>query len=212
MDHQRETLCVELICKFTFINAKSCKFQSTDIIRFVNIRLYRSGVDLIQLTKCWRDLLYEKLCLSDHALLIKLYYQNNNNASVALQLFWTVKGLLKDPITIPIYEKWSHASKKPNLCKCNQSEDTNRYQMKNLNVLELPYWKLWMLHMDVAVLRQYLCNWICWIQLMCGKTSINCWSFFLYKMAQVQQLPPNDAETRVHFSHLFLAQMEVDNA
>ncbi|GFU82706.1 uncharacterized protein TNCV_1098451 [Trichonephila clavipes] len=38
------------------------------------------------------------LCLPDRALLVKLFYQNDNSAIVALRKFRTLKGLRKDPL------------------------------------------------------------------------------------------------------------------
>ncbi|GFV63584.1 hypothetical protein TNCV_2195581 [Trichonephila clavipes] len=39
------------------------------------------------------------LCLPDRALLVKLFYQNDNSAIVALRRFQTLKGLRKGPLT-----------------------------------------------------------------------------------------------------------------
>ncbi|GFY13505.1 hypothetical protein TNCV_4958751 [Trichonephila clavipes] len=39
------------------------------------------------------------LCLPDRALLVKLFYQNDNSAIVALRKFRTLKGLRKGPLT-----------------------------------------------------------------------------------------------------------------
>ncbi|GFS51044.1 hypothetical protein TNCV_3277691 [Trichonephila clavipes] len=39
------------------------------------------------------------LCLPDRALLVKLFYQNDNPAIVALRKFRTLKGLRKSPFT-----------------------------------------------------------------------------------------------------------------
>ncbi|GFU47563.1 uncharacterized protein TNCV_2442911 [Trichonephila clavipes] len=39
------------------------------------------------------------LRLPDRALLVKLFYQNDNSAIVALRKFWTLKGLRKGPFT-----------------------------------------------------------------------------------------------------------------
>ncbi|GFX43386.1 uncharacterized protein TNCV_4874061 [Trichonephila clavipes] len=38
------------------------------------------------------------LCLPDRALLVKLFYQNDNSAIVGLGKFWTLKGLRKCPL------------------------------------------------------------------------------------------------------------------
>ncbi|GFV27384.1 uncharacterized protein TNCV_3795791 [Trichonephila clavipes] len=150
------------------------------------------------------------LHLPDRALLVKLFYQNDNSAIVALRIFWTLKGLRKGPWTaknlrfmVTKFEETgslnvrSGRGKKPVSAEAIEKVALQVEEDKVSNVLASTSVRLVAKALDLPrytvqkIMRNILC-------------------YYTYKLQFVQELLSHDFETRHLFSLQFLARLEVD--
>ncbi|GFV13635.1 catalase [Trichonephila clavipes] len=150
------------------------------------------------------------LCLPDRALLVKLFYQIDNSAIVALRRFRTLKGLRKGPLTakylrlmVTKFEETgslnvrSGRGKKPVSVEAIEKVALQVEEDKSSNVLAST---------SVRRVQEAL-------DLPCStvqKIMRNILRYYPYKLQFVQELLPHDFETRHLFSLQFLARLEVD--
>ncbi|GFT11494.1 uncharacterized protein TNCV_2523131 [Trichonephila clavipes] len=121
------------------------------------------------------------LRLPDRALLVKLFYGNDTSAIVALQKFWTLKGMRLGPLTainLQLMRPSQGEHKAPNV----QASTNVRLVAE---ALDLPR----------STVQKNLRNLL---------------RFYPYKLQLVQELLPHDFRTRHLFSLQFLACLEVD--
>ncbi|GFV79825.1 uncharacterized protein TNCV_1726501 [Trichonephila clavipes] len=150
------------------------------------------------------------LCLPDRALLVKLFYQNDNSAIVVVRKFRTLKGLRKGPLTAKtlrviltkfeetgLFKVRSGRGKKPVSAEAIEKVSLQVEEDKSSNVLA-----------STSVLRveETLDLPRSTVQKMMG----NILRYYPYKLQFVQKLLPHDFETRHLFSLQFLARLEVD--
>ncbi|GFW76227.1 uncharacterized protein TNCV_3800621 [Trichonephila clavipes] len=123
------------------------------------------------------------LCLPDRALLLKLFYQNDNSAVVALRKFRTLKGLQKGLLT----------AKNLRLMKValQVEEDKSSKVLASTSVHRVAE----ALDLPRSTVQKIMRNII---------------RYYPYKLQFVQELLPHDFETRHLFSLQFLARLEVD--
>ncbi|GFX97126.1 uncharacterized protein TNCV_556161 [Trichonephila clavipes] len=149
------------------------------------------------------------LCLPDRALLVKLFYQNDNSAIVALRRFRTLKGLRKGPLTaknlrlmVTKFEETgslnvrSGRGKKPVSAEAIEKVALQVEEDKSSNVLAST---------SVRRVEEAL-------DLPCStvqKIMRNILRYYPYKLQFVQELLPRDFETLHLFSLQFLARLEV---
>ena len=148
------------------------------------------------------------LTLRDRALLVKLYYQTNDNASAALREYRRLKGLRKGPMTIAGLRKMVLRFENSGTLQVLPGRGHKPIRNEELHAvataiedptagpssaraisrqLDMPYSTVW------KILRKLL-------------------KFYPYKISRTQQLLQGDAETRLHFSLTFLARMEVEES
>ncbi|GFW82071.1 uncharacterized protein TNCV_772001 [Trichonephila clavipes] len=150
------------------------------------------------------------LCLPDRALLVKLFYQNDNSAIVALRKFWTLKGLRKGPLTAKnlrlMVTKFvettslnvrSGRGKKPVSAEAIENVALQVEEDKSSNVLT-----------STSVRR--VADALDLTRSTVQKIMRNILRYYPYKLQFVQELLPRDFETRHLFSLQFLARLEVD--
>lgn len=152
------------------------------------------------------------LTLRDRALLVKLYYQRNENANAALREFRRVKTLRRGPMSITNlrnmiqrFETTGSLARHPGRGRkavsqqqveevataIVEQEMTNMQGTSSARAIsrqtDIPYSTVW------KILHRIL-------------------KFYPYKICPVQELLPGDAATRIEFALRFLARMEVDDA
>ncbi|GFX77054.1 uncharacterized protein TNCV_1072541 [Trichonephila clavipes] len=150
------------------------------------------------------------LCLPDRALLVKLFYQNDNSTIVAQRKFRTLKGLRKGPLTaknlrlmVTKFEETgslnvrSGRGKKPVSAEAIEKVALQEEEDKSSNVLA---------RTSVRRVAEALDPPRSTVQ----KIMRNILRYYPYKLQFVQELLPHDFETRHLFSLQFLARLEVD--
>ncbi|GFV86629.1 uncharacterized protein TNCV_4184831 [Trichonephila clavipes] len=150
------------------------------------------------------------LCLPDRALLVKLFYQNDNSAIVALRKFRTLKGLRKGPLTaknlrlmVTKFEETgtlnvrSGRGKKPVYAEAIEKVALQVEEDKSSNVLASTSVRRVAEALDLP-------------RSTVQKIMRNILRYYPYKLQFVQELFPHDFETRHLFSLQFLARLEVD--
>ncbi|GFX00672.1 uncharacterized protein TNCV_2236791 [Trichonephila clavipes] len=150
------------------------------------------------------------LCLPDRALLVKLFYQNDNSAIVALQKFRTLKGLRKGPLTtknlrlmVTIFEETESSNvlsgrgKTPVSAEAIEKVALQVEYDKSSNVLASTSVRRVVEALDLT-------------RSTVQKIMRNIIRYYAYKLQFVQELLPHDFETRHLFSLQFLARLEVD--
>ncbi|GFV86584.1 uncharacterized protein TNCV_4184391 [Trichonephila clavipes] len=150
------------------------------------------------------------LCLPDQALLVKLFYQNDNSAIVALRKFRTLKGLRKGPLTtknlrlmVTKFEETgslnvrSGRGKKPVSAEAIEKVALPVEGDKSSNVLASTSVRRVAEALDLP-------------RSTVQKIMRNILRYYPYKLQFVQELLPHDFETRHLFSLQFLARLEVD--
>ncbi|GFU86465.1 uncharacterized protein TNCV_1418171 [Trichonephila clavipes] len=120
------------------------------------------------------------LCLPDRALLVKLFYQNDNSAIVALRKFRTLKGLRKGPLTAKNL-RWM-------VTKFEETGSLNFCSGRGKKPVSTEA-------IEKVALQKIIRNIL---------------RYYPYKLQFVQELLPHDFETRHLFSLQFLARLEVD--
>ncbi|GFV52693.1 DUF4817 domain-containing protein [Trichonephila clavipes] len=150
------------------------------------------------------------LYLPDRALLVKLFYQNDNSAIVALRKFRTLKGLGKGPLTaknlrlmVTKFEETeslnvrSGRGKKPVSAEAIEKVTLQVEEDKSSNVLASTSVRRVEEALDLprSTVQKIMRNILC---------------YYPYKLQFVQELLPHDFETRHLFSLQFLARLEVD--
>ncbi|GFY11315.1 uncharacterized protein TNCV_4472981 [Trichonephila clavipes] len=121
------------------------------------------------------------LCLPDRALLVKLFYQNDNSAIVALRKFRTLKGLRKGPLTA-----------------------------KNLRLLVTKFEETGSLNVRSGRGKKPVSAEAIEKVALQKDHAKHTLRYYPYKLQFVQELLPHDFETRHLFSLQFLARLEVD--
>ncbi|GFT24852.1 uncharacterized protein TNCV_3021381 [Trichonephila clavipes] len=150
------------------------------------------------------------LCLPDRALLVKLFYQNDNSAIVTLRKFQILKGLRKGPLTAKnlrlMVTKFEEAGslnvrsgrgKKPVSTEAIEKVALQVEEDKSSNVLAST---------SVRRVEEALDLPRSTVQ----KIMRNILRYYPYKLQFLQELLPHDFETRHMFSLQFLARLEVD--
>ncbi|GFU19327.1 uncharacterized protein TNCV_3032491 [Trichonephila clavipes] len=150
------------------------------------------------------------LCLPDRALLVKLFYQNDNSAIVALRKFRTLKGLPKGPLNaknlrlmLTKFEETrsfnvrSGKGKKPVSTEAIEKVALQVEEDKSSNVLASTSVRRVAEALDLP-------------RSTVQKIMRNILRYYPYKLQYVQELLPHDFETRHLFSLQFLARLEVD--
>ncbi|GFU55435.1 uncharacterized protein TNCV_2550231 [Trichonephila clavipes] len=150
------------------------------------------------------------LCLPDRALLVKLFYQNDNSAIVALRKFRTLKGLRKGPLTAKnlrlmvtkfgetgSFNVHSGRGKKPVCAEAIEKVALQVEEDKSSTVLA-----------SASVCR--VAEALDLPRSTVQKIMRNILRYYPYKLQFVQALLPHDFETRHLFSLQFLARLEVD--
>ncbi|GFX49148.1 uncharacterized protein TNCV_5041421 [Trichonephila clavipes] len=150
------------------------------------------------------------LCLPDRELLVKLFYQNDNFAIVALRKFRTLKGLRKGPLTaknlrlmVTKFEETgslnvrSGRGEKPVSAEAIEKIALQVEEDKSSNVLASTSVRRVAEALDLP-------------RSTVQKIMRNILRYYPYKLQFVQELLPHDFETRHLFSLQFLARLEVD--
>ncbi|GFT35427.1 uncharacterized protein TNCV_922461 [Trichonephila clavipes] len=150
------------------------------------------------------------LCLPERALLVKLFYQNDNSAIVARRKFWTLKGLRKGPLTaknlrlmVTKFEETGSLNVRSGRGKksvCAEAIEKVALQVeedKSSNVL-------------VSTSVHRVAEALDLPRSTVQKIMRNFLRYYPYKLQFVQELLPHDFETRHLFSLQFLARLEVD--
>ncbi|GFU07432.1 uncharacterized protein TNCV_2203751 [Trichonephila clavipes] len=150
------------------------------------------------------------VCLPDRAFLVKLFYQNDNFAIVALRKFRTLKGLRKGPLTAKNLRLMvtkcegtgslnvrSGRGKKPVSTEAIEKVTLQVEEDKSSNVLASTSVRRVAEALDLP-------------RSTVQKIMRNILRYSPYKLQFVQELLPHDFETRHLFSQQFLARLEVD--
>ncbi|GFX52827.1 uncharacterized protein TNCV_3720171 [Trichonephila clavipes] len=150
------------------------------------------------------------LCLPDRALLVKLFYQNDNSTVVALRKFRTLKGLQKRPLTVKnlrlMVTKFeetgslnvrSGRGKKPVSAEAIEKIALEVEVDKSSNGLASTSVRRAEEALDLP-------------RSTVQKIMRNILRYYPYKLQFVQELLPHDFEKRHLFSLQFLARLEVD--
>ena len=136
------------------------------------------------------------LTLRDSGLLVKLYYQRNENSIAALLEFRRLKKLRKGPMSITICERWFNDLKLQRLYLGNQAKDAKWLVNSKLKKLQLLLSnRRWKMCRIPAALGQYLVTRISHIQRW-GRSYIRNYSFIrtkslLFKNCSQVMRPPD---------------------
>lgn len=150
------------------------------------------------------------LTLRDRALLVKLYYQRNENSNAALREFRLLKKLRKGPMSITNlrkmiqrFEMTGTLARQPGQGRKVTSQqqveevatDIVEQEMENVQGTSSARAVSRHTHIPYSTVRKILHQML---------------QFYPYKISSVQELLPGDAATRLDFALIFLARMQVD--
>ncbi|GFX33094.1 DUF4817 domain-containing protein [Trichonephila clavipes] len=150
------------------------------------------------------------LRLPDRALLVKLFYQNDNSAIVALRKFRSLKGMRKGPLTVINLQLMVTKLEETGSLNVRSGRGRKPVSTEAIEKVALQVEEDKGSNVQVSTSVRLVAEALDLPRSTVQKIMRNILHYYPYMLQLVQELLPHDFETRHLFSLQFLARLEID--